>query len=71
MRIVPTDDMAGKLYDGELHTKTEAKEWNLVFTGILDSVNLTIDTAITETTGNKNAAHIIEIGCRIFGCYVF
>ena len=56
--VCETDHVSCKFHDGKLHTKAETKEWNVVGSGVLDGVDLTVDTAASETTWNQDTADI-------------
>ncbi|SCH06300.1 Uncharacterised protein [uncultured Clostridium sp.] len=63
--VLISDDMAGKLHNGHLHTQAQPQERNIIFTGIADGADLTLDTAIAEAARHQNTVHIGQILRRI------
>lgn len=43
-------DMTSKLHHSDLHSETNAKIWDILFTGILSSQNFPLNTSITKAT---------------------
>ena len=48
-------DMAGKLDNGTLHAKAQPQERQLVLTGILDCLDLALNTAVTKAARHQDA----------------
>lgn len=69
MGVRVADDIAGKFHDGKLHAKTQAKERNLMLTGIFDGLNLAFNTAGAKAARYQNAADITEKFTDILGSY--
>ena len=68
--ILHTAYMTCKFNHSALHTQTNTKEGYLVFAGILNGLNLALDTAIAKATGYQNTVHtghnLIHIGACVF-----
>jgi len=48
--------ISGPLHDSQLETKTNSKEWNILFARIFDSKQHSFCPTNTETTGDQDAA---------------
>ena len=61
--------VTGKFNNCTLHTKAQAQEWNLVLTGILNSLNLAFNTTITKAARYQNtlaaSKFLIQIQSRV------
>lgn len=52
--ILHTKNRSCKLYDSNLHSKTNAKEWNPVFAGISSCNNLSLHSSIPKPSWNQH-----------------
>ena len=66
--ILISEDIAGILDDGELHSQTDPQIRDIVFAGITDRFDFTLDTAIPEAAGNVNR---IAVAQERFGTLCF
>src|SRR5690606_39615606 len=61
----------GKLNNTALHTKTDSKEWNIVFPCILHCYQLAFKTAMTKTRSYKNTLQSCQFLGNVVFLYVF
>src|SRR5699024_4773238 len=64
-----TDHVAGKFNDGKLHSKAKADEGNAMSAGVADGLDLSLDSAVAETSGHKDAAYVREELVCVFLCH--
>ena len=58
-------------YDRELHAEAETEVRYTIFTGIADSGQHTVDTALSKSTGNNDSVYITEYLFYIFRSDIF
>ncbi len=63
--------MAGIFYNGHLHTQTDAKEGNLLFSCILDGCDLSFRAACAKASGDKDTVDAPKLLGYIFRCQLF
>lgn len=66
--LLPTEDVAGELDDGHLHTEADAEERNIVLTSVTSGDDLALDAAIAEARGDDDALKTLELGVYIVIC---
>ena len=69
--IVKLQHITGKLNNTALHTKTDSKEWNIVFPCILHCYQLAFKTAMTKTRSYKNTLQSCQFLGNVVFLYVF
>ena len=60
VRIIESADVSCIFNDSNLHTKTETKVWNFMFSCIFCSSNHSFYTTVTETTRYNNSVRITK-----------
>ena len=55
-----SENMAGEFHNGHLHAKAETEERNIIFTGVLNSCDLTFYTTVTKAARDEDTVHITE-----------
>ena len=56
--IVISDHISCKFHNGKLHAKTETEKWNFVCAGVFDCFDLSVYTAVSETSRHEDTAYI-------------
>jgi len=62
--IRETAHIAGKLYNGTLHSQTDPKEWDIIFADITNSLDFTFHTPLAKTAGDQESINIMQ---QLFG----
>ena len=66
VRFFQAQHIAGEFHDGKLHTEAQTQVGDLIFAGIADGAEHSVNTAAAEAAGHQHAGHALEDLCNVF-----
>ena len=63
--------MTGEFYNCHLHSQTDSKIWNLMYSCVLCCQDHSFCTSVSETTRNQDTIYIVKLLIQIFLCQFF